>query len=243
MIDSHCHVSFKSFNKDREKVVERALSRGVKIVDCAVTPVTAERSLDLSQRYTEVYTTVGVHPCRVGMGRELIEELKRIIGKGSPIAVGEIGLDANCPSQKQEEVFVDFLEIADELSMPAVLHCRGAEERCFELVSERGLEKVLFHCYSGSIELMHKIVEVGYFISIATNVIYSEKAKAIAREIPASSLLLETDSPYLSPFKEVKRNEPAFVIEALKEVALLRGISEKKLEAQIERNAKKFYGI
>lgn len=243
MIDSHCHVSFKSFNKDREEVVKRAISLGIKIVDCAVTPATAERSLELSQRYSGVYTTVGVHPCKIGMGRELIEELKKIISRGNPVAVGEIGLDMSCSIPGQEEIFIEFLELAHELSLPVVLHCRGAERRCFELVSEREHPQALFHCYSGSVELMRDILEAGYFISIATNVCYSEKARAIAMEAPVEALLVETDSPYMSPFKEVKRNEPSFVVEGVKEIARLRGIPQERVARYTERNAERFYGI
>ncbi|GBE54220.1 MAG TPA: TatD family deoxyribonuclease [Euryarchaeota archaeon] len=246
MLDAHCHISFKKFNRDREEVIARAAGLGISMVDSAVSVYTALRSLELSSIYDNIHTSIGVHPYRApSMPRDIIEEIKKIASGGDIVAVGEIGLDYHLKhkGEKQESVFREFLSLAVELSLPAVIHCREAEKEAFEILLELEVEKALFHCYSGSISLAERILEEGYSISLATNLCYSGHQRKLAESLPIKSIILETDSPYLSPVKQIKRNEPAFIEESVKVIEEIKGEDNRKIKEITERNTGKFYAI
>ncbi len=246
MFDAHCHISFKKFNRDREEVIARARDKGISIVDSAVSASTALRSLELSSLHENLYTSIGVHPYKApSMPEERIKEIKRIISDSEIVAVGEIGLDYHLDSnrEKQEELFREFLSLARELSLPVVVHCREAEKKALEILLELEVKKALFHCYSGSTELAESILKEGYSLSLATNLCYSEHHRKLAEALPLESIILETDSPYLSPLKDIKRNEPVHIEESIKVLQELKGIPEKKIAEITERNARRFYGL
>ncbi|GCC10606.1 putative deoxyribonuclease YcfH [archaeon] len=246
MLDAHCHISFKKFNSDREEVIARAASLGISMVDSAVSVYTALRSLELSSIYDNIYTSIGVHPYRApSVPRDIIEGIKKIASGGDVVAIGEIGLDYHLKhkSEKQESVFREFLSLALELSLPAVIHCRDAEKEAFEILLELDVEKALFHCYSGSISLAERILEGGYSISLATNLSYSKHHRKLAESLPLKSIILETDSPYLSPVKQIKRNEPAFIEESVKVIEEIKGEDNKKIKKITKRNTGRFYAI
>ncbi len=179
------------------------------------------------------------------MPRDIIEGIKKIASGGDIVAVGEIGLDYHLKhkSEKQESVFREFLSLALELSLPAVIHCRDAEKEAFEILLELDVEKALFHCYSGSISLAERILEGGYSISLATNLCYSKHHRKLAESLPLKSIILETDSPYLSPVKQIKRNEPAFIEESVKVIEEIKGEDNKKIKKSTKRNTGRFYAI
>jgi TatD DNase family protein len=248
MLDAHAHVSFKKFNRDRDKVLERCRRAGVGVVDCAVTEATLERSLGLSSSYDFVYTTAGVHPRRAGrLTRLELEAILRGIERSVEhlVAIGEAGLDYHLDrenAERQEEVFRAVASLAREYSMPLVVHARGAEEEALHVLLELEVENALFHCYGGSLETAMKILENGYAISLATNLCFSEHHQRLALTLPIESLLLETDSPYLSPVKG-RRNEPVFVLKSVEKLAELRSMSARRISALTDRNARRFYGI
>ncbi len=248
MLDAHAHISFKKFNRDREEVLERCRHANVGVVDCAVTRVTLERSLQLSASYDFVYTTAGVHPYKVArLGRAELEELLRSIeaSVGHLVAIGEAGLDYYLDAEsaeRQKEVFKSIATLAKEHALPLVVHAREAEEEALSVLQEMEVERALFHCYGGALETAKRILESGYLISLATNLCFSEHVQRLARALPLEKLLLETDSPYLSPFKG-RRNEPVFVLESVRKLAEIKGISERKVAEAVERNARRFYGI
>ncbi|WP_457554469.1 TatD family hydrolase [Candidatus Pyrohabitans sp.] len=248
MLDAHAHVSFKKFNRDRAQVLERCRLAGVGVVDCAVTLSTLERSLELSSSYGFVYSSAGVHPYKVGrLSGVQLHELLRSIEESVEqlVAIGEAGLDYYLDAgsaELQREVFKSVATLAKEHALPLVVHARGAEEEALHLLLELEVERALFHCYGGDRSTALKILESGYYISLATNLCFSEHHAKLARELPVEKILLETDSPYLSPFRG-RRNEPVFVLEAVRRLAGIKGVSERKIAEAVERNARRFYGI
>ena len=145
--------------------------------------------------------------------------------------------------KRQEKIFGIFIEMADEYELPLVIHARDAEKKALGMVKKTSsLKDVVFHCYGGDMETAELIVEEGYFLSLSTIVCFSDHHKKLAKEIPISNLLTETDSPYLSPFKGI-RNEPAFVEEAIKVIAEKKSLTPSKVGKITEKSAKKIFKI
>ena len=251
MIDAHCHLSFKKFNPDRAEVIERSAQDLEAIVDCAVTQGTILRSLELSEKYEILHSTLGIHPEKAGrMTRENVDIIRHLIEENMDkiVALGEAGLEYfhthdHGEHRRQKEVFRIMINLAKDHGMPLVIHARNAEEEALEMVSKADLEHVLFHCFGGDIETARMIIERGFKISLATNICYSEDHRCLVEEVPLGSLLLETDSPYLSPIKDMKRNEPINVLESARVVSHVKGVTEQVVEAETARNTRAFYGL
>jgi TatD DNase family protein len=247
MIDAHCHLSFKTFNRDREEVIERSREGLQAVVDSGATPATIERSLELSRTHEGfVYSSLGLHP-RVGppyegIFRKIEGSLDRIV------ALGEAGLDyrlARDPGEReaQQRLFQRFIALARESGLPLVVHARKAERKAFELLQEGGVKRALFHCYGGDRNLALEILGAGYHLSFATNLCYSRRHQELLASLPREGILLETDAPFLSPRKDAKRNEPLFLHESLEVLSRLWNLPSGEVEARIDRNARKFFSL
>ena len=247
-VDSHCHLDFRSFDKDREEVIARARVSGVRtMVNSGVDHNTNEKTLELTRRHAFIYPTLGLSPNYVDkMGKNDLKELfDQIRQHAREIkGVGEAGLDYyRCTDpdmrMRQVESFRQVIDLALELNLPLIIHSRQAEQEAFEMV--RPLEKVVFHCFGGSLEIMRAIVERGFYVSLATTVCYSNHHKTLARHVPLYSLLIETDSPFLSPRRG--RNEPSYVLDLVREVARIKDLSPVQVAEVTARNAEKVFGL
>ena len=244
LVDAHCHLDFKQFDKDRDEVIERAKKAGVcTIINSGVDYETNLSTLMLSSSHDFIKVTLGlnpnmIHETDVDMTFELIEERAEDL-----LGIGEVGLDyyrMKTSKKEQKEVFLRAIELARRLDKPIILHSRDAEGECFELV--KGLDRVIFHCYGGSASLMEQIVDRGFYISLATVICYSDSHRKVVERVPLENLLIETDSPFLSPFRG-KRNEPAYVMEAAKKIAEVKGIWVEEVADATLMNVKRVYGI
>lgn len=248
VIDSHCHLDFPKFNKDRETAIQRAFDAGVdQMINSGVDPKTNISTLELAQKYDYIHATLGFSPHlspeatdeQVNSMLNFIEDhVNEIVG------IGEAGLDyhyftSNTERDRQIEVFKQVIELADKYNKPLVIHGREAEDVALRLSGH--LDKVVFHCYGGNLETMSNIVDAGHFISVPTLVCFSEHHREIAREVPLEHMLLETDSPYLSPRKG--RNEPAFVLDSIPWIAKLKGIEEKEIADITRKNTIRVFGL
>ena len=252
MIDTHCHVDFKDFNKNREEVIARAKKKLAAIVNSGATLGGNRRTLKLVEDYKGfIYGTLGFHPVDASKADFSIidEAFKEIHGNiDKAVAVGETGLDfyhiENIESRnRQVKVFRRFIDLANEYEMPIVIHARDAELKAFELVNRYSRDiDVIFHCYGGDVETANKIIDESYYVSFSTIITYSDYHEELIEEVPIQNILTETDSPYLSPFKGQK-NEPVFVEETVKKIADIKSISEAKVDKITEKNARKVFGI
>jgi TatD DNase family protein len=252
VIDSHCHVDFKVYNKNREEVLKRAQEKLTAIVNSGATLGGNRRTLKLAEEYKNfIYPTLGFHPSNsdksdASVIKKVLKEIEANIGY--VVALGETGLDFNGlkgekGKNKQIKLFETFLNLAEDFQLPLVIHARDAEKKSLEMVKKhRSIPHVIFHCYGGDLQTARKIIEEGYFISLSTIVVFSEHHQELARELPLSHLLTETDSPYLSPFKG-KRNEPVFVEETVKTIAEVRSIPTKEVDKVTEKNARRVFSI
>jgi TatD DNase family protein len=256
-IDSHAHIDGREFDADREEVIQRAHAAGVSTILNVGTgdPHSGafERAVELGRTYESIYTAIGTHPHDARLYDTLAEEkIKSLIENRHVVAWGEIGLDFhydNSPRDVQIEVFKRQLRAARECDLPVVIHTREAEPETIEILQTEyaGAERRgVFHCFSGSMSLAMKAIEIGFMISFSGIVTFkkAEDLRAVAKQVPLDRLLIETDCPYLSPTPyRGKRNEPAYVVEVAR---CLGGIHEMEVEEMgrlTSKNFQRFFGI
>lgn len=255
MIDSHAHLDDRKFNKDREDLIGRFDEDGLEfVVNIGSDIETSRASVALAQKYEKIYAAIGIHPHDADSYNEKIEqELIALSKEDKVVALGEIGLDYyydNSPREVQKEVFERQLELAHSLNLPIVIHSREATKDTFDRIKNHlekyPEDKVLIHCFSGSLETMKEYIRLGCYIALGGAVTFKNARvpKEVAIEVPLDRLLLETDSPYLTPEPlRGKRNEPSYVRYVGDFIANLRKMNLDDLLEKTAENTKEFYGI
>ena len=239
-VDSHAHLDDPDFDPDREDVLARARAAGLANVgNVFLGPEDFVARRALFDKHPEVFFLLGIHPCD---GRnctpESLAAMRAAFATEPRLrAVGEIGLDfhwQDCPRELQFKAFTEQLDLARELDVPVVIHCREAEDECLMTLEARGFAgyPLLWHCFGGGPALARRILDNGWHISVPGPATYPANAelRQAAATIPADRLLLETDSPYLSPIPwRGKRNEPALTVFTARAVAEARGVAPEEL--------------
>lgn len=248
VIDSHCHLDFPKFDIDREQTIQRACSNGIEhIINSGVDIKTNLSSLTLAENYKNIHATLGLSPhIVISSNHEEIEQNLKFIENNleKTVAIGEAGLDYYYfkkleEKKKQINIFEKIINLAHKYEKPLVIHGRKAEDTALQMSNQ--LDKVIFHCYSGSIETMNKIIDAGYFVSVSTLVCFSTHHQKIVEKLPLENMILETDSPYLSPYKG--RNEPAFITESLEWIAKLKNIKTEDIAHTTRKNTINIFNI
>jgi TatD DNase family protein len=251
LIDSHAHLEMKEFDHDREKVIERARQAGVDFVITVGTNLALSRkAVELAERHENIYATVGIHPHDVAnTDNKTFDALLELAHRKKVVAYGEIGLDFFrniSPQEKQLDLFGHQLELANDLKLPVIIHDRDAHEQTLKMVKASSIRCGVFHCFSGDYNMARQCIDLGFYVSVPGVVTY-DKAKTIqdvVRHVPLSSILLETDAPYLAPIPHRgKRNEPSFIIHTAKKVAELKGVSLEEVADATTKNAKSLFHI
>jgi TatD DNase family protein len=229
VVDTHCHLFL--VKDDPAPVLEAARAAGVdKFVCPGIDPATSRRSLELAESFVGVFATAGMHPhdastfdARAGA------EIEELLADPRVVAVGECGLDffrMRSPRDDQERVFRVQLGLARDAGIPLVVHSRDAWPEILRLLDEGSAERVVLHCFTGDVEIARECVRRGYHLSFAGNVTYPRNGalRAAAAAIPLDRILVETDTPYLTPQRLRGRdNEPANVVDVIEELAIVRG--------------------
>lgn len=253
LVDSHAHLEMKDFDRDRDRVVARALEAGVDyILTVATTVQDARKALEIAQKHESVYVAMGIHPHEVKdiTGGDY-DDLRGFAREKKVVAFGEIGLDFyrnHSPREIQQVRFRELLRLGKELKLPIILHDRDAHEEILNILREEGNGqwKGVFHCFSGDYAMARKVLQMGFFLSIPGTVTFKKSLiqQEIVRRIPLENFLLETDCPYLAPEPyRGKRNEPAFVRKTAEKVASLKGLSFEDVARITSWNAKLLFGI
>lgn len=254
LIDSHAHIDEEKYDNDREEVLENARSAGIElIINPASDEESSRRAVALSEKYPMVYAAVGFHPhdAKSYNFKEHGQMLREWAKKDKVIAIGEIGLDYHydlSPRDIQQSVFVDQLMIAKEIALPVVIHNRESMEDMLRLLKEYFSPEVggVMHSYSGSVEMARIFLDMGFYLSISGTLTFknARKLPEVVAMMPLNRLLVETDSPYMTPTPHRgKRNEPAYVRFIAEEVARIRGMSIENLEEITTENTKRVFGI
>jgi TatD DNase family protein len=253
LIDSHCHLDMKNFDKDRDAVIERAQKDGiVHMISIGIDVKSSESALALARQYPFISATVGCHPHDAdGCGAEDLKTLSRMAAEPEVVAWGEIGLDYYrnyAKKENQQNIFKIQLELAQAAKLPVIIHDRDAHEEVYAVLEKmgKGERKGIIHCFSGDRDLAEAFIALGYYISIPGTVTYKKavQIKEVAAKIPLDRMLVETDSPFLAPVpRRGKRNEPAFINHTAREIAKLRGIPFETVALQTTRNARMIFGL
>jgi len=258
-IDTHAHLDFPDFKSEVPAVLGRAREAHVaNIINVGVDYESSKHSLDLARKYPEIYATVGMHPhCAKDLDIETRGKLAALCDHQKVVAIGEIGLDyyylkrsskyAHYPNREEQMFcFEQMLDLALETNLPAIIHSREADADMLGILkSYHGQLRAVIHCFSSDWEYAQKIIDLGFAISFTGNVTYknSELVEAI-KKIPLASMMIETDSPYLTPEPyRGKRNEPAYVIETARKIAEIKGISLAEVEMETTKKAQKFFRL
>jgi TatD DNase family protein len=253
-IDTHAHLTFPEYQIDLPEVIKRAQEANLEaIIDIALDDQAIKRSLRMAEEYPGfVYTAAGLHPHDASEWTDDIPQKIRELAKEKKIvAIGEMGLDFHyklSPIEKQKEVFRKFLQLSQELDLPAVIHSRDASKDTLLIINEenQGKLKGVLHCFSGDMDLAKKTLEIGLFISFTGNITFpkADKARIAAKEIPLDRIMIETDCPFLAPQSyRGKRNEPAYVVKVAEQIAAVKGMAIEEVAKQTTENAKRFFEI
>ena len=230
-IDSHAHIQHSQFNPDREAVIQRAAVANVSnILVIGFNLETSLGAVKLAETYNHVYATVGMHPHDSrDLTADVLRTFRDLLNHPKVVALGEIGLDYYrnlSPQENQKDAFEKQLDLAEEMEVPIIIHNRDAYMDILPILEARqGKVKGVMHCFTGEIDLLHRSLDVGFYIGIGGIVTYpnAKDVQQVATEVPLDRLLIETDCPWLTPqFRRGKRNEPAYVTEVALKIAELR---------------------
>lgn len=251
MFDSHLHLTAEVFDADVDAVISRARAAGVtRFVTVASNPSDARAALALARRHEGLYSTAGLHPHEASdFDDATTDELAGLLREPEVVAVGEAGLDFHydhSPREAQHAAFEAQLDLAEEFSLPIVVHSRSADEDMLGVLRRRGASvRGILHCFTGGDDLLNAGLDAGWFVSFGGIITFgSFAASAALRRVPWDRLLIETDSPYLAPVpKRGKRNEPSFLPHTCARLAELRGVSLEAAAEYTARAAANFYGV
>ncbi len=238
LIDTHCHLLSSEYD-DVLKEIKQALTGGVdKIIINGFDVSSSKEAVELSKRYKEVYAAVGIGPENVNeITDDDIKKIKELSNNEKVVAIGEIGLDyywTKENKEKQNSVFKNMLKIAKEKNLPVIVHSRKAIQDTYNLLTKYNVTGIL-HCYSASLEMAKEFIKKGFLIGVGGVVTFknAKTLKNLVKEISLDNISLETDSPYLSPEPyRGKVNNPSNLRYIVRKIALLKGVSEKEVEAR-----------
>lgn len=246
LFDTHAHLNAKEFDEDREEVLRRAKEAGVtRILNIGYNRDSIPSSLQLAEKYDYIYSSVGWHPQDANSFTEKdLAWLRELAEHPKVIAIGEIGLDYywdTSPRDVQKKVFRTQIALAKELNLPIVIHDRDAHEDVLKILKEERLETgVIMHAFSGSVEMAKECIDLGFYLSFGGPITFKNavRPKEVAKAIPLERILIETDSPYLTPHPyRGKRNESSYVRLVAEKLAELRGLTVEEIEEITYRNA------
>ena len=254
IIDSHCHLEFEPMASNLHEVVDRAFKNNVKyLLSISTTNKSFTRILEIIDIYKNVYGTYGIHPHETKNYKNLTQEeiLKKINLNKKIIGIGETGLDFyyNHSDQNiQTKVFIEHIKASQMSNLPLIVHTRSAENDTYQILKTEKKKKdfkVLIHCFTGSEEFAHKLIDIGCYIS-ASGVVTFKKSKELANtflSLPNDKILVETDSPYLSPEPlRGKPNEPSHIVHTVNFLAKIKNIDPEIFGNITSSNFFKIFG-
>lgn len=252
IIDTHAHYDDEQFDADRESLLAQMQDAGIGlIVNAGSTVPSWDKIIKLTEEYPFLYGAIGVHPDEVGaLDEEQFARMSALLDQEKIIALGEIGLDYYWDNEShdlQKKWFIRQLELARGKNMPVIIHSREAAADTMEIMKQyaAGMRAVI-HCYSYSAEMAKEYVKMGYSIGVGGVVTFknAKKLKQVVQEIPLSSIVLETDCPYLAPVPyRGKRNCSLYLPYVAEQIAELKGVTVEEVKRQTEINSRELYGL
>lgn len=252
LIDTHCHVHVSEFDADRSEVIKRAQEAEVECLFVGFEPDGNEKAALLAHQYNG-YFTVGIHPHNADLTTDKNLERMRQFAKGEDgkrlKAIGELGLDYfknHQPREVQLKAFSSQLQLARELQLPVIIHCRDAFEDVLKILAQEKIVDAVFHCFAGTLEEAQECWKRGYYTSF-TGICTYPKAQNIRSAIaaaPTPKIMIESDCPFLAPEgHRGERNEPSFLRETFRKIAQVKKIPEPEMEEILFQNTRRFFRL
>ncbi len=274
LIDTHCHLDFSNYNYDREEIISRCLENNIKIINIGTNYQSSQNSINLAKKYPNfVYATIGLHPIysllsqknydkfnyqkKAPVGESLRDYEKLIFdNRKNIVAVGEIGLDYSYIQNKEEEdiqkqVFLEQIKLAKNFNLPIAIHCRNGPSSSNEafadlikILKETKANKGVVHFFSGNLSQAEEILDLGLFISFTGVITFASSYDKIIKNITIERILLETDSPFVSPIPHRgQRNSPLYLKYIAQKIAFIKNISFEEVAKVTTINAKKLFNL
>lgn len=277
IIDTHSHLNFNAYKDDLEQVIGRCRNSGVSVINIGSKYETSKRAIEIAEKYGDgFFASIGLHPIHAvpGLikiktdpeegsftttGEDLdIEKYRKLAESKKVVAIGEIGLDYYYKpkskqklalfKERQKEIFIKQLDLAQELNLPVIFHCRMAHQDLCEILdlklkTESYNLKGVVHCFTGNWEEAKRYLDMGFCLGF-NGIIFKLDLEEVIKKTPLDKILVETDCPYLTPPEAgTERNEPVFVKYVIKKVAEVKGVEYEKLAEITVQNAKNLFGI
>ena len=252
IIDVHAHYDDEAFATDLEDVMAKLKEGNIIAISSSSSVESSKENIEIAKKYDNIYITIGIHPHEAKDAPNDFEDALFDLARFEKnVAIGEIGLDYHydfSPRDVQRDVFVRQIEVARALNLPIVVHSREAHKDTLDILLEKAVGKipVLIHCYSGSVEMSRILRKHGIYISVGGVVTFQNAKKLIevVKEYPIELLMLETDSPYLTPHPHRgKRNDSTYLKYVIQKIAQIKEVSEDVVIEKTTQNAKNFFGI
>lgn len=250
MFDSHAHYDDEKYINDWQEVILSGHSKGVEYILTAGSDIeTSKRSIEIAEKFNFIYAAVGIHPNEaVKMNTAALFEIQELIKHPKVVAIGEIGLDYHydfCSKEVQKECLLSQIEIAIDNSLPIIVHDREAHADCLDLILNTQAKGV-FHCFTGSVEMAKIILKKEFYISFGGSLTFknAKKTVEVAKYVPLDRIVVETDSPYMSPSPHRgKRNESSYVRYVIEKLAEIKDVSFDEVERVTTSNALNLFKI
>lgn len=254
IVDTHCHLNDEALYKDLDNVISRARQAGVeKMVVIGWDKASSELAIKIAEQYENIYAVIGFHPENVfDINDDVLYKTLELCKKPKVVGIGEIGLDYHWTKdlekrEIQKQYFVKQIEFANKVGLPISIHSREAFNDTLEILKEhKPMHGGVMHCYSGSVENINDIINLGLYIGLDGPVTFTnaKTPKEVAAEIPLEKLVVETDCPYLSPHPlRGTVNEPANISLIVDAIAEARGMSKKHLLDVLYQNSCKLFNL
>lgn len=252
LFDTHAHYDDEAFDADRAALLTAMPEKNVGlIVNPGCTVETSRQAVALAEQYDYIYAAVGIHPENCGDFTDSdIDILRQMAQHDKVVAIGEIGLDyywaENPPRDWQQRVLRAQMVLAEELNLPVIIHDRDAHADTLAIVKEFPHVRGVFHCYSGSVEDARTLLKMGWMLSFNGAITFknARKAPEVIAEVPMARMMIETDSPYLTPVPyRGKRNDSGYVRLVAEKIAEIKGMTAEEVETITFENGKRFFGI
>lgn len=251
LIDTHAHLYESQYDGILDSLIEEMSQNGIDKIICVGCNIkTTEQSIAIAQKYPHIYAEAGFHPCDTGdITDEKWERMKELARHPKIVAIGEIGLDYhwdNVPRDMQKYWFAKQIDFANEIGLPVVIHSREATLDTMTVLKDHTPKSGVFHCFSGSVETLKEVIDMGLSISLGGVVTFKNAKNAVecASEVPLDRLLLETDCPYLAPEPyRGKLNRPDYTMYVAEKIGQIRGMSGQEIADITAENAKRMFDL
>ena len=249
LVDTHAHLDFEDFAKDREEVIRRAFEGGIKaIINVGINFEHSKKSIALAEKYENIYASVSLHPIEVEKEEFDEKEWLKLASHPKVVAIGETGFDFyhHSDRKKQKEIFEKLIKIACQVEKPLILHSREADKEVLEVLSRNKLPSKpgVIHCFGRGYEVGKKFLDLGFLISYTGNITYNQERVSSIPFVPLDKIMVETDCPFMTPVPfRGQRNEPLYVKYVAEKIAEIKKENFEKVAEITTRNAINLFGL